>query len=156
MFLRFKYHNKKIIPLLFIILIGCQLQEPYKNHGILFLKNRSEKLVLNKTNKNDVINIIGQPHSKSITNENQWMYIERILTKGKYHKLGKNILKTNNILVLDFDKYGILKNKKLFDKNDKEVVRFSKMETENDLVKRSFVQSFLESVRSKMYGNRKW
>ena len=45
--------------------------------------------------------------------------------------------------------------KKLFDKNDKEVVRFSKMETENDLVKRSFVQSFLESVRSKMYGNRK-
>tara|TARA_B100002051_G_C16662855_1_gene600100 strand:+ start:661 stop:1128 length:468 start_codon:yes stop_codon:yes gene_type:complete len=155
MFLRFKYHNKKIIPLLFIILIGCQLQEPYKNHGILFLKNRSEKLVLNKTNKNDVINIIGQPHSKSITDENQWMYIERILTKGKYHKLGKNILKTNNILVLDFDKYGILKNKKLFDKNDKEVVRFSKMETENDLVKRSFVQSFLESVRSKMYGNRK-
>ena len=155
MFLRFKYHNKKIIPLLFIILIGCQLQEPYKNHGILFLKNRSEKLVLNKTNKNDVINIIGQPHSKSITNENQWMYIERILTKGKYHKLGKNILKTNNILVLDFDKYGILKNKKLFDKNDKEVLRFSKMETENDLVKRSFVQSFLESVRSKMYGNRK-
>ncbi len=156
MFLRFKYHNKKIIPLLFIILIGCQLQEPYKNHGILFLKNRSEKLVLNKTNKNDVINIIGQPHSKSITDENQWMYIERVLTKGKYHKLGKNILKTNNILVLDFDKYGILKNKKLFDKNDKEVVRFSKMETENDLVKRSFVQSFLESVRSKMYGNRKW
>ncbi len=155
MFLRFKYHNKKIIPLLFIILIGCQLQEPYKNHGILFLKNRSEKLVLNKTNKNDVINIIGQPHSKSITDENQWMYIERILTKGKYHKLGKNILKTNNILVLDFDKYGILINKKLFDKNDKEVVRFSKMETENDLVKRSFVQSFLESVRSKMYGNRK-
>ena len=155
MFLRFKYHNKKIIPLLFIILIGCQLQEPYKNHGILFLKNRSEKLVLNKTNKNDVINIIGQPHSKSITDENQWMYIERILTKGKYHKLGKNILKTNNILVLDFDKYGILKNKKLFDKNDKEVDRFSKMETENDLVKRSFVQSFLESVRSKMYGNRK-
>lgn len=155
MFLRFKYHNKIIIPLLFIILIGCQLQEPYKNHGILFLKNRSEKLVLNKTNKNDVINIIGQPHSKSITNENQWMYIERILTKGKYHKLGKNILKTNNILVLDFDKYGILKNKKLFDKNDKEVLRFSKMETENDLVKRSFVQSFLESVRSKMYGNRK-
>ena len=155
MFLRFKYHNKKIIPLLFIILIGCQLQEPYKNHGILFLKNRSEKLVLNKTNKNDVINIIGQPHSKSITDENQWMYIERILTKGKYHKLGKNILKTNNILVLDFDKYGILINKKLFDKNDKEVVRFSKMETENDLVKRSFVQSFLESIRSKMYGNRK-
>ena len=38
------------------------------------------------------------------------------LTKGKYHKLGQHYLKTNNVLVLDFDKYGILKEKKLFDK----------------------------------------
>ena len=143
------------MPFLFIILISCQLQEPYKNHGILFLKNRSDQLILNKTNKNDVINIIGQPHSTSISDENQWMYVERILTKGKYHKLGKNVLKTNNILVLNFDKYGILNNKKLFNKNDKEFLKFSKMETENELIKDSFVQSFLESVRAKMYGNRK-
>ena len=143
------------MPFLFIILISCKLQEPYKNHGILFLKNRSEQLILNKTNKNDVINIIGQPHSTSISDENQWMYLERILTKGKYHKLGKNVLKANNILVLNFDKYGILNNKKLFNKNDKEFLKFSKMETENELIKDSFVQSFLESVRAKMYGNRK-
>tara|TARA_B100000941_G_C28485932_1_gene544974 strand:- start:8 stop:475 length:468 start_codon:yes stop_codon:yes gene_type:complete len=155
MFSIFKYHFYKILPFLFIILINCQLQEPYKNHGILFLKNRSEQLILNKTNKNDVINIIGQPHSTSISDENQWMYVERILTKGKYHKLGKNVLKTNNILVLNFDKYGILNNKKLFNKNNKEFLKFSKMETENELIKDSFVQSFLESVRSKMYGNRK-
>ena len=83
------------------------------------------------------------------------MYVERILTKGKYHKLGKKILKTNNILVLNFDKYGILNNKKLFKKNDKKFFKFSKMETENELIKDSFVQSFLESVRAKMYGNRK-
>ena len=155
MFSVFKYHFYKILPFLFIILISCKLQEPYKNHGILFLKNRSDQLILNKTNKNDVINIIGQPHSTSISDENQWMYVERILTKGKYHKLGKNILKTNNILVLNFDKYGILNNKKLFNKNDKEFLKFSKMETENELIKDSFVQSFLESVRAKMYGNRK-
>ena len=30
-------------------------KEPEKNHGILFLENRSNKLVLNKSNKNDVI-----------------------------------------------------------------------------------------------------
>ena len=37
------------------------------------------------------------------------MYIERVLTKGEYLKLGQNILKTNNILILNFDKYGVLK-----------------------------------------------
>ena len=106
MFFSFKYHFKKVYLVLMFILIGCQLQEPTKNHGIVFLENRSNKLFINKTNQNDVINIIGQPHSKSIKNLNTWIYIERILTKGKYHKLGKHVLKSNNVLVLSFDKYG--------------------------------------------------
>ena len=155
MFFIIKNHLNLFLSFLFIILIGCQLQEPYKNHGILFLKNRSDKLVVNKFNQNDVIKIIGQPHSKSIKDKNEWIYIERVLTKGKYHKLGKNVLKANNILVLNFDKYGILNEKRFFDKNDKQVIAFSKMETENELIKESFIQSFLQSVRAKMYSNTK-
>ena len=146
-------HNFKII-LIFFILIGCQLQEPSKNHGILFLKNRTEKLVLNSSNKNDVINIIGYPHSKSINDKNEWIYIERVLTKGEFHKLGQNILKTNNVLVLNFDKYGVLKNKKFYDKTNKKKVAFSEKKTENNLSKKSFVQSFLSSIKAKMYGNK--
>ena len=75
------------------------------------LENRANKITVNKSNKNDVINIIGQPHSKSIENKNEWIYIERVFVKGKYHKLGRNILKSNNVLFLEFDKYGVLKNK---------------------------------------------
>ncbi len=149
-----KNHKIYFLLLFFFILISCKLQEPYKNHGILFLKNRSDKLELNKSNKNDVINIIGQPHAKSISDINEWVYIERVLTKGKYHQLGRNVLKTNNILVLNFNKYGILENKRFFDKNDKEVVKFSEKQTENDLVKKSFIQDFLQSIKTKMYGNR--
>ena len=43
-----------------------------------------------------------------------WIYIERVLTKGEFHKLGQNVLKENNVLVLTFDKYGILKIKNVF------------------------------------------
>ena len=107
-----KYH-KIFILFTFFSLIGCQLQEPTKVHGIVFLENRANKLSINISNKNDVIDIFGSPHSKSINNENEWIYIERILTKGDYHKLGQNILKENNILILTFDKYGILKKKEL-------------------------------------------
>ena len=138
----------------FIILTSCKLQEPYKNHGIVYLKNRSDKLQINSTNKNDVIEIIGQPHSKSINNENEWFYIERILTKGEYHKLGQNILKENNILVLNFDKYGVLQNKTFLDKNSKNKILFSEKETTNELTQKSFIERFLSSVRTKMYGNR--
>ena len=119
MFFKLKYHiNIFLISTLFI-LIGCQLQEPTKNHGILYLNNRANKLEINKSNTNDVINIIGQPHLKSVNNDNEWIYIERVLTKGEFLKLGQNVLKTNNVLVLTFSKYGILKDIKFIDKDSK-------------------------------------
>ena len=146
--------NHIFLVIIFFILNGCQLQDPNKNHGILFLENRADKLVLKKTNKNDVIKILGNPHSKSIDNNDRWLYLERVLTKGEFHKLGQNILLDNNVLVLDFDKFGILSNKKLFTKEDKEDIKFSELKTENRLTKKSFVESFLSSIKSKMYRNR--
>ena len=146
---------KKIYLLLFIILLGCQLQEPAKNHGILFLENRSNELKVQKSNKNDVIKLLGQPHTKTFNNDDVWIYIERILTKGKYHKLGRHELKTNNTLILNFDKYGVLASKNFYDKKDINNIKFSKKETDNNLSKKSFVQSFLQSVKNKMYRNTK-
>ena len=112
----FKNHKNILLILIFNILINCQLQESSKTHGIVFLENRSKKLIINESNKNDVLKIIGNPHSKSINNEDEWFYVERILSKGAYHKLGQNILKENNILLLKFDKYGILEDKILLSK----------------------------------------
>ena len=154
MTLGFKYHSIVFLFIIFLILLGCQLQEPAKNHGILFLDNRSKKLTINKSNKNDVIKILGQPHSKTFDQDDTWIYIERTLTKGKYHKLGRHELKTNNTLILSFDKYGILENKDFYNKEDINKIKFSKKTTSNDLSKKSFVESFLQSVKKKMYGNR--
>ena len=150
-----KNHINLILLSIFIFLFHCQLQEPTKNHGILFLENRSEQLKVDINNKNDVLRLIGNPHTKSVSNEDSWIYIERVLTKGAYHKLGQNIVKTNNILVLTFDKYGILKKKDFLDKNDINKLKFSEKITENNLSKKSFVANFLQSVRAKMYQNRK-
>ena len=121
---------------------------------MVFLENRAEKLKINVSNTNDAINIFGQPHSRSINDENEWIYIERVLTKGEFHKIGPNVLKSNNVLVLKFDKYGVLKSKKLLNKEDKNKISFSQKKTENELTKKSFVETFLNSVKQKMYGNR--
>ena len=150
----FKNHKIYLLVLTSIILIGCQLQEASKNHGITFLKNRSEKPVIDNTNKNDVLKIIGHPHSKSINNENEWLYFERTLIKGQFHKLGKNILKENNVLILNFNNYGILVKKEFLDKNSKNKLRFSEKITKNDLSQKSFVERFLTSIKSKMYGSK--
>ena len=150
-----KFHNNLLYLLVFIILISCKLQEPLKTHGIVFLENRSQKLVLNRSNKNDVIRIMGRPHIKEDEINQSWIYLERILSKGKYHRLGRHILKENNILVLDFDKYGVLKNKKFLKKEDLKKLEFSQKITENELTQKSFVQKFLQSIKQKMYSNQK-
>ncbi len=150
-----KFHNNLLYLLVFIILISCKLQEPLKTHGIIFLENRSQKLVLNKSNKNDVIKIMGRPHIKEDEINQSWIYLERILSKGKYHKLGRHILKENNVLVLNFDKYGVLKNKQFLKKEDLKKLEFSQKITENELTQKSFVQKFLQSIKQKMYSNQK-
>ena len=143
-----------VLIIVLFILNGCQLQEPKKNHGIVFLKNRSEKLIVNKSNKNDVLNIVGQPHTKSVDDVDEWIYMERTLTKGEFHKLGQNVLEKNNILILNFDKFGILKEKELLNKEAIEKIKFSKKTTSNQLSKKSFVTKMLSSIKEKMYGSR--
>ena len=154
MHLKIIYIKSFLILSFFIFFTNCQLQEPYQNHGILFLENRSEKLKVGISNKNDVIKNIGQPHSKSINDNNEWIFIERTLTKGEFHKLGRNILKESNILVLKFDKYGILKKKTFLTKEDIKKIAFSDKKTTNELSQKSFIQKFLTSLRDKMYKKR--
>ena len=140
--------------LIMVILSNCQLNKTQNNHGIIFLKNRYEKLIVDKTNSNDVINILGQPHTKSIKNSNDWIYIERVLKKGSFHKMGKNVVKENNVVVLSFNKFDILENKVFFDKKKLDNINFSNDKTYNNLKSNSFVADFLQSIRAKMYSNR--
>ena len=154
MFFFFKYHVKIFSLFLIFILSACNFQDPNNTHGIIFLENRSNKLVINSTNKNDVIKVIGQPQIKDNLDNELWIYVERDLSKGKYHQLGKHKLVKNNVLVLKFNKYGILKEKTILNKEDINKINFSKDITINDVTKKSFVQSFLESIKQKMYGNK--
>ena len=82
--------------------------------------------------------------------DNLWIYVERTLTRGKVLKLGRNYLDKNNVLVLEFNKLGILTEKKFYDKENMENVKFAKTITENELKKENFIYSFLSSIRQKM------
>jgi len=141
--------------LILTLLSSCQRNEVIKTHGISYLEKREKLIVLNKTNKNDAISILGQPSTTGMTNDNLWIYIERTMTRGKLLKLGRNYLAKNNALVLEFDKYGLVIEKKFYNKNDMKKVAFSKEITENEIRKENFIYSFLSSVRQKMQTRRK-
>ena len=132
-----KNHIKILLIIFFNIVIGCKLQEPLKTHGIIYLENRSNEIKLDISNKNDVITIMGQPQIKN-DDEETWIYIERILSKGKYHKLGQHVIKENNVLVLNFDKYGVLKNKTFYTKEDINKISFSKKKYGKRIITKKF------------------
>ena len=149
---------KKRIYLLSIILfftIGCQQNQVIKTHGVAYLEKREKLITVNKSNKNDTISIFGQPSTKGMVDDNLWIYIERTRTRGTLLKLGRNYLKKNNVLVLEFDKYGILKKKEFYNKEQMKRISFAKGVTENELRKENFIHSFLSSVRQKMLTKRK-
>jgi len=153
----YRKHYKTFYIILFsLFLNNCQLRDPNKSHGLNFLENREKVLMLGKTNKNDVIKLIGNPHSTSLTDDNTWLYFERVMAKGKLIKLGQNVLVKNNTLALKFDKYGILKDKKIYDKKNMNKVKYSSSVTENNVSQQSFIGKFLSSIKQKMYGKKKF
>ena len=150
-FIRSKHF--KILLLLSFFLINCQNNKVVKSHGIIFLDKRESLIKTNISNKNDVINVLGQPHVKSIKDENTWFYIERTKIRGGVHKLGKDEFLNNNVLVVKFNKLGVLEEKLFYDKKKMNKHNFSKDVTDNVVRRGSFLDSFLSSLRNKMRAN---
>ena len=143
-----------LIPVLFFL--GSCKREPLINtHGIAYLDKREKLILVKEYNKNDIIRILGQPSTKGLTNDNTWIYIERTKSRGKLLKLGQSHLTKNNVLVLEFDKYGVLQKKDFYNKEDMKRVNFAKSITENDLKKENFIYGFLSSIRQKMEAKKK-
>ena len=96
---------------------------------------------------------MGEPHVKSIKDDNTWFYIERTKTKGGVHRLGNDIFLNNNILVVKFNKFGVLEEKLFYDKDKMNNHNFTKEVTDNVVTRGTFLDSFLSSLRNKMRAN---
>ena len=112
--------NIFLILILSLFLTNCSFKDVAKHHGVSFLEKKQKKLEVNKANKNDIIKLLGTPSTKSKFDTDVWIYIERKQTQSRLKNLGKMIVSTNDVLVLEIDKYGILKKKEFFNKEDME------------------------------------
>jgi outer membrane protein assembly factor BamE (lipoprotein component of BamABCDE complex) len=141
----------KISYIIFIILIAtsCSIKPINKYHGVAFLELKQKELLVNKTNKNDIIKILGAPSTKSILEDNLWIYIENRKSKSSLFKLGKEIVLTNNILLIEMDNKGILKNKKFYNIDDLNKLSFNDEKTKMS-EKDSFVYGFISSLKQKI------
>ena len=135
---------------LILVLTNCTLKNVEKHHGFHYLEKKSNKLLINATNKNDIIEILGPPSTKGSFDKDVWIYLELVEKKQSIFKLGKNIIDVNNILVLDLNSRGVLISKTFYNKDQMNDLKFSKNVTDRDYSRDSFVYSFLSSLRQKI------
>ena len=114
----------KILYIIFLSLIvtNCSFKKVVKHHGVPFLEKKQKSLIIDKSNKNDILEILGNPSTKSKFDNDVWIYIERKQTQSKLINLGKMKIYKNDVLVLEIDNYGILKKKEFYNKDTRKSV----------------------------------
>ena len=134
----------------FFLITSCTINNVVKKHGVRNLDKKQKNLIILEANKNDIQAILGPPSSKSVFDNDLWIYIEREITNDKLLKLGKEKLITNNVLFLEIDSKGLLVNKNFYDINEMNETKLSKLSTEAKYTKKSFIYDFLSSMRQKI------
>ncbi len=142
----------KILYIIFLsfIVANCSLKKVTKHHGVPFLEKKQKSLIVNLSNKNDIIKILGNPSTISKFDNDIWIYIERKQTQSQFKKLGKMQIYKNDILVLDIDRYGILKKKNFYNKDNMKKLETVDMTTKGTFARNSFIYNFMSSMRQKI------
>jgi outer membrane protein assembly factor BamE (lipoprotein component of BamABCDE complex) len=136
--------------ILSLIVTNCSFEKVVRHHGVSFLEKKQKNLIIDKTNKNEIIEILGKPSTQSKFNNDVWIYIERKQTQSQFKNLGKMKIYKNDVLVLEIDDYGLLKKKDFYNVNDMKKIDIVKKTTEGNITKNSFIYDFMSSLRQKI------
>ena len=140
----------KYLIILILITTSCASNKVVKVHGTNQIDIKSKKLFINKTNKNDIMELLGPPSVISTFDNNTWIYLERKEVSSTIFKLGNKKLIKNNVVVVKLNNSGILENKDFFDLNKMNSLDFNENITLSRYQKDSFVYNLLTSLREKI------
>ena len=141
---------KIINILIFIFIINCSGNKVSNYHGVKKLEIKYSQIIVNKSNRNDILKIIGPPSSISDFNENKWFYIERLKSNQSLLKLGTQKIKINNILLVELNNKGILIDKKLLNIENMNDLKYLEDTTTKDFKNNNFMFNLLSSLREKI------
>ena len=140
----------RLLLVFLIFITNCSTTKVSNKHGSVYLKKKFDKISVNTTNKNDIVNLLGPPSTISTFDNNVWIYIERKKTNQSLFKLGNKKIEENNVLVVELNNKGLVENKLFYNLDDMNKINFEKTITEQGYTKNSYLYSFLTSLREKI------
>ena len=142
--------KKLIIFLLILFVSNCSTKKLENNHGLVNLDKKKDKIIVGKTNKNDVINLLGPASTVSTFDDDIWIYIESKKINRSIFKLGSQKLDKNNTLILEFSERSLVKNIEFIDINKMNDINIADKNTEKAYSNNSKLYSILTSLREKI------
>ena len=142
--------NISFLIIIILFISNCSLNKVIKHHGVNSLDQKKDKLTLNISNSNDIEKLLGPPSTKGVFDKDLWIYIERKTSSSRLLRLGKKDLIVSNVLIIEINNKGLLSNKIFLTKNEMNNIKFDPNITKMNLTKRSFIYSFLNSMRQKI------
>ena len=133
-----------------LFIINCSGNKVSNYHGTKLLQSKYERININITNKNDLLEIIGPPSSISDFNKNKWFYFERLKTNQSIIKLGTQKIKKNNVLIVELDENGILKSKQILDLKNMNDLKYLKDTTDKEFKNSDIMYNIFSSLREKI------
>ena len=142
---------KRFIIFLFLLLfiVNCSSNKVSNTHGFTSLQAKYERIIINKTNKNDIYKILGPPSTISNFDENKWFYIQTRKENQSLLRLGIKKIEKNNILIVSFNNKGILEEKKILNLDDMNDIKYVKEITKKEYKQNNTIYKILSSLREK-------
>ena len=141
---------KILLIILTIFLTGCKLNKIVNHHGVHNLEVKSKELFIDRSNINEIRDLLGPPSTTSYFDNDVLIYLERKTSNSKLLKLGKKKLIANNVLLLEINNRGLLINKEFLTQKDLKELEFNKKETNVDIGRQSFIYKALSGIRTKI------
>ena len=138
-----------IFLFLFLFIVNCSSNKVSNTHGFTSLQAKYERIIINKTNKNDIYKILGPPSTISNFDENIWFYIQTKKENQSLLKLGIKKIEKNNVLIASFNNKGILEEKKILNLDDMNDIKYVKEITKKDYKQNNTIYKILSSLREK-------
>ena len=144
--------KKTILIILIFLTFSCKLTPVNKISGIQNIEEKIKKIDVGKSNKNDIIKILGYSIVSEPNNENIWYYMEMQETRNFF---GKKKITKELVLVLEFDNRSILYKKEIYDSNNKNQIFFDEDKTVSRTIDKNFIKDFLSSTRKRLQSAKK-
>jgi len=144
--------KKTLLIILIFLTFSCKLTPVNKISGIQNIEEKIKKIDIGKSNKNDIIKILGYSIVSEPNNENIWYYMEMQETRNFF---GKKKITKELVLVLEFDNRSILYKKEIYDSNNKNQIFFDEDKTVSRTIDKNFIKDFLSSTRKRLQSAKK-